>query len=221
MDDRDAAARADRRAVDVAHLRAGAADLVGDRGRAGVAIADREAADLARRAQVALHQRRRKRLHVGDVVEALADGVGRQERGDVDVDAEQVAHRVLVLRTVQALERTPAGIRDSARRRRRSRVSSESHERRDRGRVRAPRVGRRHHAGAQLADHLLRDVGMLSDGRGVEAGEHQLAGLDASRCGSRRSTARPACSGRRAAAPTRPAPKVCEPPRAWRPRSAP
>ena len=88
--DGDAAARAHRRAVDVAHLRPGAADLVGDRGGAGVAVADREAADRARRAQVAFHQRRRERLHVGDVVEAAADRVGRQERVDVDVDAEQI-----------------------------------------------------------------------------------------------------------------------------------
>ena len=69
---------------------AGAADLVGGRRGARVAIADREAADLAGRAQVALHQRRRERLHVGDVVEAVADRVGRQEGVDVDVDAEQI-----------------------------------------------------------------------------------------------------------------------------------
>jgi hypothetical protein len=34
--------RAHRRAVDVAHLRQGAADLVGDRGGARASIADRE-----------------------------------------------------------------------------------------------------------------------------------------------------------------------------------
>ena len=63
-----------------------------------------------RRAQVALRQRRRKRLRVGDVVEALAHRVGRKKRGHVDVDVEQVPDRLRVLGARQALERTPAGI---------------------------------------------------------------------------------------------------------------
>ena len=109
--DRHAAARAHRRAVDAAHLRRGARNLVGDRRGRGVAIADREAADLAGRAQVAVHQRRREALRVGDVVEAVADRVGRQVGRHVDVDVQQVAHRVLILGAVQALERTRA--RDS------------------------------------------------------------------------------------------------------------
>ena len=56
-----------------------------------VGIANRQHRDAAGGAQVALHQRRRERLHVGDVVEAVADRVGGQERGDVDVEAEQAA----------------------------------------------------------------------------------------------------------------------------------
>ena len=109
--DRDAAARAERRALDVVHLRAGARHLVGEFGGARLRIADRERADAARRAQVAFHQRRRKRLRVGDVVEAVADRVGRQERVDVDVDREQRAHRARVLGAIEALERPAAGIR--------------------------------------------------------------------------------------------------------------
>ena len=108
---RDAAARADRRAFDVRHLRLRARNLVGDRGRRRRAIANREAADLAGGAQVALHQRRRHRLRVGDVVEAVADGVGRQERVDVDVDVEQIADGARVFGAVGALERTRARIR--------------------------------------------------------------------------------------------------------------
>ena len=84
--ERRAAARAERRALDVAHLVFGRRHAVGrGRGRR-CAIADREAADLTGGAQVALRQRRRKRLRVGDVVEALAHRVGRKKRGHVHVD---------------------------------------------------------------------------------------------------------------------------------------
>ena len=37
--------------------------------------------------------------------------------------------------------------------------------------VGAPRAGRRHHAGAQLADHLLADVRVIRDLRDVERRE--------------------------------------------------
>jgi hypothetical protein len=42
-----------------------------------------------------------------------------------------------------------------------------------------PRAGRRHHAGAQLPDHLLGGVGMLGRARDVEAGERQITSLRA------------------------------------------
>ena len=58
MQGRQPAAGAERRALDVAHLRRRARHLPGGRARRGVAIAHRQAADLAGRAQVALHQRR-------------------------------------------------------------------------------------------------------------------------------------------------------------------
>ena len=88
----------------------GARDLVGHRRRGGGAIADREPADLAGGAQVAFHQRRRKRLRIGDVVEAVADGIGRQERIDIDLDAQQIANGARILGAVRALERTESGI---------------------------------------------------------------------------------------------------------------
>ena len=50
-------------------------------------------------------------------------------------------------------------------------------ERRDRRGVRPPRAGRRHHAGAKLADHLLRDFRVLLDLRRVETGQRQLTRL--------------------------------------------
>ena len=106
----DAAARAERRAFDVLHLRAGARHLVGGFGGAGLRVADRERADAARGAQVAFHQRRREVLRVGDVVEAGADRVGRQERVTSTSRSNMPAHRARVLGAVQALERTTAGI---------------------------------------------------------------------------------------------------------------
>ena len=108
--ERDAAARAPRRAVDVLHLRLRARHLEGRLRRARVAIADRQRRDAPRRAQIAFHQRRRERLHVGDVVVAGAQRVGRQERVDVDVEIEQFVDRARVLGAVQSLERPAAGI---------------------------------------------------------------------------------------------------------------
>ena len=109
---RDAAARAQRRAGDLRHLRSAVRDLVGGGGGAGVAVADREAADLAGGAQIALHQLRREILHVGDVVEAGAHRVGRQVGVHVDVEAEQIAHGGGVLGAIEPLEWTPARVWD-------------------------------------------------------------------------------------------------------------
>ena len=105
------AAGAERRALDVAHLRLELRNAVGGRGRARAAIADREPADLAGRAQVAFEQRRREALRVGHVVEAVAVGVRRQVERRIDVEVEQVLHRRGVLGACQPLERTPS--RDS------------------------------------------------------------------------------------------------------------
>ena len=102
--DDGAAAGAERRAVEAVLLRARARDVVGHRGGVGGRIADGEAADVRRRTHVALHRRRRRHLHVGDVVEAGADGVGGQEGVDVDVESEQRFDRRGVLGAIQALE---------------------------------------------------------------------------------------------------------------------
>ncbi len=177
--DRDAAARAERRALDVVHLRAGARNLVGELRGARFRIADRQRADAARRAQVAFHQRRRERLRVGDVVEAVADRVGRQERVDVDVDRKQRAHRARVFGAIEALERTAAGIGIE----RRGLIEPRFHRRRKRrehGRFGTTRVRRRHHARAQLADHFLRDFGdccVVADLRRVKTCQRQSAGV--------------------------------------------
>ena len=82
------AARAVRRALDVIPrmLRRVAGVGVGRVVRRRVAIADRHAADRGRRVQVRLEQRRRERLHVGDVVEVRALGVERQVVAGVDLE---------------------------------------------------------------------------------------------------------------------------------------
>ena len=78
VDERDPAARTKRRTLDALHLRGSLRGFVRRLAGAGVWIADRQAADLAGRTQVAVHQRRRKGLDVRDVVEAVAHGVRRQ-----------------------------------------------------------------------------------------------------------------------------------------------
>ena len=117
-----AAARAERqsRQVDVLRQVVGDAEVVDARRPRG--RADGQAAHLLRRGQVALHQRRRQLEHAGNVVEPVAHIVAGQERRDVEIEAQQIAHRVAVLDAVQAMERfgaarvrAPRPTRDRAR----------------------------------------------------------------------------------------------------------
>ena len=105
------AAGAVRRSLDLAALRSPPGDEVAGLGRRGVRIAHREPADLARRAQVGIHQRRREQLHVRDVVEVGADGVLRQVLRGVELERQQVPDRRRVLRPVQSLEGAAPRIR--------------------------------------------------------------------------------------------------------------
>ena len=91
-------------------------EIVGDAeivdGRKRRRCPDGRAADLLRRRQIPLHQRRRELQHARDVVEAVARVVGRKKGRDVDAEIEQVADRVLVFRAVQPVERLgPSRIR--------------------------------------------------------------------------------------------------------------
>ena len=175
---RHAAARAERRALDAAQLRRRLRHaIVGLAGRR-LGIANRERGHPGGGAQVAFEQRRRKRLRVGDVIEAVADRVCGQQRGDVDVDGEHVFHRARVFGAIETLERPRPGIRigrrgaiDAALERRCERVELR--------RLRTPGARGRHHAGAQLANHLLGDVEMVGGLGGVEGCERELTGLRA------------------------------------------
>ncbi len=173
------AARAEGRALDVAHLRFELRNAVGRRGRARAAIADRQPADLTGRAQIAFEQRRREALRVGDVVEAVAVGVGRQVERGIDVEVEQVLHGRARTRRASAAGRDaspdsgarPPPDRAAPRAPRWNAVSSRG--------VGPLRAGRRHHPGRQLAHDLLRNLGRVGRARRVEAGQRQPAGLAA------------------------------------------
>ncbi len=174
----DAAAGAGRRAVDAFHLRRRLRQLEGRlRGRT-VGIADRQHRDAARGAQIAFHQRRREGLHVGDVVEPVADRVGGQERRHVDVEIEQVPNLARVLGAVQSLERAPPRIRVGRRGRIHARFER-GDQLRDLSVGGPPRAARRHHAGAQLVDHLFREFAIGRRAGHVPAGQRQFARLAA------------------------------------------
>ena len=175
--DDHAAARAERRALDavprvlrhVRRIRVGRVD------RRRALVADRHAADVGRRIQIRLEQRRRQRLFVGDVVEVRAHRVERQPLAGIDFEIEQVLHRARVLGTVEPLEGAAARIRI----RFRVRVDG-GLERADealiRGGLGSRHARRRHHARLQLADHALGDVCVLAGLRDVERGQREAAG---------------------------------------------
>ena len=102
--------RAERHTVELVALRPILPRGVGLAAGAQARVADGDGADLPRRREVGLQQRRRRALRVGHVVEAERRGVGGQQRRDVHVETEQIADGVGVLGAVQAMERGPAGI---------------------------------------------------------------------------------------------------------------
>ena len=169
--DSGAAARPDRHGVVHAiFLPQRVRDRVGLERRRHVDVADRRAADLARRQEIALEQRRRHREHVADIVEAVADVVRRQEVDGVDIDGKYIADRVGVFRPVQAMERRAPRIGP--------RVGDPVALALDRldqhviGRVVGPRrAGWRHLAAAQLAQNLF-------PGRAVDVEIGEIERLD-------------------------------------------
>ena len=152
--DLDAAARAERQPFDVRGLREiGWRAIHGRHGRC-VGIADRKRSDLGRRREVLLEQRRRRSQDVRNVVEPVGLVVGRQELGGVDLEREQVAHGVAVLRAVQPMQRRLTGLR-----RGQGGLVQAALEVRDEAVCRlgigARAARRRHLPSAQLARHVL------------------------------------------------------------------
>ena len=66
--------------------------------------------DLGRRVKILLHQQRRQRQHVADVVEAIADVVGGKIVGGLELDGQQIANRVGILGPVEPPQRHVARI---------------------------------------------------------------------------------------------------------------
>ena len=139
---------------------------------------DREPGDPLGRPDVPLQQRRRE-VPDGDVVEPEARRVAREQGGHVDVEGQQVAHRVVVLGAVEPPERLGAPRVGG----RRGVAVQGRLERADGRRVRrlvGPAGGDRGHlAGAQLADHPLPDLGVVGQRRAGDGVEGEPAGAGA------------------------------------------
>ena len=146
-------------------------------GRADRSVAHGQAADLGGGRDVAVHERRRYTQHVGHVVEALGGIVGGKQRADVHIQSQQVANRVAVLVAIQAMERGRAGIGMRGRGAVELRFEARG-EGIERSAIRPRRARRRHHAGANLADHFFPGFGVDSAAwRRVKFLENQIAGL--------------------------------------------
>ncbi len=175
---REAAARPERRVLDALPLGLHAGNPVDGIADFGVWIPERDTHDLSSRAQVALHDRRRWHLHVGDVVEIRALGIERQKAAHVHVESEHVANRTSVLGPVEPLERTCAWIRVPS--------GGTIDDGLQLGRDRLQHslfgplgTGGRHHTRAQLPNHLLDRRGILRGVREVEVLQDEFTALPA------------------------------------------
>ncbi len=168
----------DRQPLDVPVLRSILANAEGLGGDANLGIADGERAHLAGGADVSLQQHRRNAQHVGDVVEPVGRVVGRQQRGRVDLQRQQVADGVGVLGAVEPVHELAAriGTRGGGPVQRGAQPADQPLAR---GAVGLRNALRRHHAHAHLADHLLPDVRCLGRLGEIQAFERQTAGLGA------------------------------------------
>ena len=167
--DQRAPPRAERQpvqAIALGQLGRHAVDVGGHR-HARVA-GDREPADPVRGSEVALEQERREAEDVADVVESVAGRIRRQHRRHVDIEGQQVAHRVPVLGAVQAVQDgRPARVGACVRRG----VEPRLQPRRDPVvglRVRPRPARRRHGAVAEPPDDVLPALGITGDLAGVE-----------------------------------------------------
>ena len=115
--DRHAAARAKRKPGDMRLLRPIGRQPNGVGLHRRLRAADREAADFLRSRDVAI-QKRWRQIPDGDVVEAVAAFVGRQQRIGVDVERQQISDGVLILGAIETTQGFgAAGVRLRRRRR--------------------------------------------------------------------------------------------------------
>ena len=156
-------------------LRAVGRGVVGGVGRVDVRASDRQAAHFAGGVQVGVEVGRGERLDIGDVVEVLAHLVERQPDAGVDLDAQQFADGRRVLGPVESLESphpgvgmAPVGVVDV--------LLERLDQREQHFGFRTGHARRRHHARAQLADHALRERGVVGSALDGELGERDVAG---------------------------------------------
>ena len=176
--DRQAAARPERRALDLLALRGPARHLEGRLARGRVLVAHGQPADLGRGGQVALHHasatavaRRRCCRSWRSWCRAAGSRRRRSPR------PSRSLHRLRVLGPVQALEAAAArGDVDGAGVGLAFQRVGQRVEHRVVGTAAA---GRRHLPGPQLADHLLGGLEVFAGGGDVEALEREPAGLGA------------------------------------------
>ena len=160
--DGDAPARPERQVLaHAAVLEPHRGQDVGLGGRLDAGVADGEPADPARREDVAVEQGRRHREDVGHVVEAEVRVVGRQQRRGVDLEGQQVPHRVGVLAPVEPVDggapRIGVGGGDAVEGRLEGRGDGGVG-----GRLGPRPARRRHGTGAQLPHDLLPRRGMVA-----------------------------------------------------------
>ena len=137
----------------------------------------RHLTDLRGRSQIPLRQRRRQRQSIGVVVEPIRRVVCGQQRR-IDVEGEQVANGVAILRAIQAVQRGPTGVGVLQRRA----VELGLEPRHDLGRhcrVGPRQSGGRHRAGPKLAHDLFPHVRVLAHVRHIQRVERQAAHLGA------------------------------------------
>ena len=172
--EQEAAAQVRRQSVDLLVAGARARRVFLDH-RPWCADADRQSAGAPRRRQVLLDVQRRHRQHIADVVEPVAGVVGRQVARVIEVEPQQVTHRVAVFRAIQPMDCRRA--RDGVLVGRAIELGLDpAHQARCRAGVRPRPSRRRHLAGPQFPQHLLEHRRLRRHVGGVHAGQRQTGG---------------------------------------------
>jgi hypothetical protein len=93
---------AEREPFDLLVLRQVLTDAVDLGAGTDLHIPDCQSADLVRSREVPIQQHRRHSEHIGDIVEPITGIVGREQRGDIHIQAKQVANGIAVLAPIEA-----------------------------------------------------------------------------------------------------------------------
>ena len=176
VDGRLSTARALRSSLSDFCLRRETRKLVRRRGGARRRIANRKPTDCTRGIHVRIEERGRRCLRVGNIVEVRALGVERQPGAGADVDRHEILDGTLVFSPVQTLKGATARIRIG----RCFGVDQLFHRFGKHNEcIAAGSIAswRRHHARAQLHDHLLRSFWRKCRIRDIETGQRQIAQL--------------------------------------------